>query len=359
MNGAAIEATDERVEALAGAVPVSGFDRHDSTTMGTLQFCYTAASGEVHQVDKDGVYSLLTAQTTFADGTTAIADRTLAVYKSAGEANFSYWYGSTLVEVSEIKTIQMANTGGGYTYFNAAGDLEEGSDVADAIITQTLVAFILWNTTENELFYMADERHGIGMSPDTHRYLHGTLGFAWGDGGDITGLVDNGTTFTAVTAGRFYDEDIVYFPAEAATAPFAYREGAEGLWRVTAADSSLGFVSGGASQWNNPDAGGPGVWGLTPISGGAQYQIMTFWQTNNKLTPLIQILGQEIFTSRNDARDQLPYWAYKLEMDGFPASETTLLGSMIIHEQAAGQIETGADGEIWVDHRHGPPVSIF
>ena len=64
----------------------TGFDREDmdigGKSLGILQYCQSAASGEVYQIgsDETGAYTLLTAQTHFADGT-ALADRTNINFK--------------------------------------------------------------------------------------------------------------------------------------------------------------------------------------------------------------------------------------------------------------------------------------
>ena len=342
---------------------LSGFDRLDADTKicGIIQFCYSASSQEVHQIDEDGTYSLLTSQTTFADGSTAIADRTLAIYHVSGETSFKYWYQGTEVEVPGIKTVQAPDDGGGYIYFNSDGDLQyNGGTAFNYIVKETLVSYVGWNTTENEFNYFADERHGISMNPVTHLYNHSTHGFAWGKfGSDITGLANNVSTFDAVTMGQWADEDLDCMLVEVNDAPFIYREGADGQWRMTIHTDALGLIPAGTLVWNNEDEGGSGVWGLEDATSNNDYMVTTFWATNNKLAPIVKSVSQAYFGSRNDARDQLDSLVHKIQLDGLPSPEMNPIGSMIVHNLTAGQIEVGSNGEIWVDHRYGTPNGRF
>ena len=339
---------------------LSGFNRLDSTSLGIIQFCYSASSGEVHQIDEDMTYTLLTSQTTFADGVTPLADRTVAAYHSTTEDDFSYWYQGEKITVTGIKTLQIADNGGGYVYFNSDGELELASSSFSAIVLNTLLVYLQWNTTENEFHYFADERHGITMDPITHIYNHETKGFAFASGSDITGLANNGTTFTAVEAGIFSDEDIEHVIDEVSTAPFIYREGADGQWRMSSASNALGYLpSGNDLKWNNEDSGGTGIWGLDTMVSNNDYVVYTFWQTNNALAPVVRTVGQKYFGSRSAARNELSYAVNKLKLDGLPSPEMTPIGSMILHTIASGQIEQGSDGEVWIDHRFVSPTGRF
>jgi len=337
---------------------LSGFNRLDTSTMGTIQFCYSASSGEVHQIDKDGAYTKLTSQTTFADGSTAIADRTIAVYHSAGETEFSYYYQGTLVTDTGIQTLQMTDDGGGYVYLDSDGSLAQGGSAFALIVQKTLIAYVGWNTTEDELTWFADERHGINMNPVTHLYNHSVIGFAWAkSGSDITGLANNVTTFTAVTAGVWADEDIELMIAEQTTVPMAWKEGADGQWRFSAASNVLLYKPAASYVWNNEDSGGAGVWGLDAVTSANRWLVQTFWASNNVLAPVFQTVSQLEPDSRGDARDRVESAVHKIQTDGFPAPEMSPIGSVIM--KSDGTLEIGADGEIWIDHRFGAPNSRF
>jgi len=332
-----------------------GFDREDTTTMGIIQYCHLASSGEVHQIDEDGVYSLLTAQTLFADGVTALADRTLAQYHSAAETQFSFWYQGTLHEITDLKTIEIPDDSlGNYVHYDAFGTLQVATSLHDMIVDHTLLAEINNNATTGQHIYFADERHGIVMDGQTHLNIHSQRGFGWVNGLDVTGLVNNGSTFTEIESGRCGDEDIPMSFAAVSTAPFLHRAGADGAWVLEPATNTLGHFVGGKVQWNEWTGA---TWQLSEID--SDYVIMTTFATNNKQYPIMRVIGQYLHPDRGTAREHLASNVWELQMNGLPSPEMRAIFSVIIHIENTGQIEVGADDEIWVDCRHSYPVSRY
>ena len=59
------------------------------------------------------------------------------------------------------------------------------------------------------------------------------------------------------------------------------------------------------------------------------------------------------------ARDHLFSALHEIECAGLPTNECRAIGSCIIHNESTGQIEKGANDEIWIDHRRGYPVARF
>jgi len=333
-----------------------GFDREGAITSlstGILQYCHSASSGIVYQVgsDKDGAFSELTSQTTFADGSTALADRTVALYHDPTKASFSYWFEGELIEVTGIKTYQVPVSGANYLCFNSSGDLEIENDARTVIMHKALVALVYNNETDNIFF--ADERHGLVMDGHTHLNLHQTRGFKWakaGGGCEVYGISNSATTFTKISESKYTDEDIRMSIPEITTAPFMYKN-SSGFWVLTAEDDALGHTDSGDLQYN-PVAGG-----LSNVSGG-DYIIMSMWATNNKRYPIVKIIGQDIFTARGDARDRLSAYVTELSTDGLPAPEMIPFASYILHESDNG-IYPGDNGELWIDCRCAFPVSKF
>ena len=86
---------------------------------------------------------------------------------------------------------------------------------------------------------------------------------------------------------------------------------------------------------------------------------MHFFATNDAEFPLFKVIGQEVYTSRPDARNRLSGAVSLLQAGDLPAPEFLHCYSMIIHNNATGQIEVGADGEIYVDYRYGYPVGRY
>ncbi len=333
-----------------------GFDREDTSTLGILQYCHDASSGEVHNIDEDGVYSLLTSQTQFADGATALADRTLAQYHSSGETQFSYWYQANLVEVTGIKTLQLPDdANANYVEYNSSGNMAVVTDAQTAIVSGTLITLLLANTTSGNIVWFADERHGVVMDGQTHLNMHMTDKFKWVPPGcDIEGLANNGTTFTKVTSGRGGDEDIPMSLAESTTAPYMWVD-ANGQWEIGGADDNklAHFVD--SKVVYNPLTAGNGA--LTEINN--DYVVMTMMLSNNKIHPLVKMIGQVLYANRSAARDHMESALFEIDENGLPTHEIVPIGGWIIHSEATGQIEKGADEEIWIDYRRRFPVARF
>jgi len=347
--------------AIAKAASVlTGFDREDMDTggkqNGIIQFCMDAASGDVHQIGSDeaGIYSLLTSQTTFADGT-ALADRTMMMYHDSGETQFSYWRHGELIEVTTAKFIQVAAGFNGYIGFDSNGDLDDSvTDVRELIIRTPLVSYLYLNDTESELVWFADERHGIVMDGQTHLQQHQKDGFFISGGLDITGLTDNGTTFTQVASGGAGDEDIKMFFSAISTAPKMYKEGAAEEWRISDDDANLGIFRDSKCSYNLDTAG---TWSLEEIN--FDYIVMMFVATNNKLAPIVMLVGQTLHADRTIARANAPAEFQRINAAGLPSQELHAIAAVIIHDEADGQIEVGSDGEIYVRCTNGFPVQMF
>lgn len=345
---------------LQTADTLTGFDREDmdigGKSLGILQFCFSAASGEVHQIgsDETGAYTKLTGQTHFADGS-ILADRTLVQYHDAGETQYSYWFQGALVEVTGSKSIQLTVGFDGYVCYDSDGELDDTvTDIRELIVRRPLVAYLYLNATNNELVWYADERHGIVMSGQSHLRAHQDRGLFIGSGLNISGIVNNGTTFAAISEGGAGDEDIKMFFSEITTIPKAYKEGAAGEWRISDDDSNLGIFRSAKCCYNLNTAG---TWTLQEIDG--DYVIMMPIATNNKLAPTVMLVGQTLHLTRGAARDNSPAEFFRIDAAGLPGKELKPLGSMIIHNEATGQIEVGADGEIYTICKHGFPIGIF
>jgi len=331
----------------------NGFDREDTTTLGLIQYCHDASSGEVHQIDEDGTYTKLTSQTQFADASTALADRTLAQYHSSGETDFKYWNQGTLVENAGIKTVQLTDDSNPYFIgYNSSGNLAAISSTHDAIVDSVLVAFVSQNAVTGQLLYLADERHGLIQSGQTHLTLHSVqkFGFSWCSGAEISGLANNATTHTGITEGYFYDENIYHHIPAASTIPWAYKTGANGEWTITAADNRLGVYYGGKYCYNEWDGS---TWQLSEIN--SDYVGNVLLATNNAIYPYIWICGQTLYSSRSVARDHMHSLIADILLDDVIRPEVAPLYSVIVNSESSGTIEKGNDDEIYIDLKWGVP----
>ncbi len=350
-----LEATNQSTGTLTGFDREAPDDDSSNKQLGILQYCHNASSGEIHQIgsDVDGTYTLLTSQTTFADGT-ALADRTLMQYHDSGETQFSYYYKGIFKEVTTAKFIQLDADFEGYIYYTEDDDLHVGETSAkELIIRTTLISYIYLNPTEDEVIWFADERHGIVMDGQTHLQQHMSQGFFRVAGLELIGVENNDIVFNSITAGAGGDEDIQMTFAEATTAPKMFME--SGYWNITDDDNKLGIFRDNKCCWNDVSVAGSEV--LSEIN--ADYVIMMVIATNNKIHPFIMLVGQELHADRGAARDNLPAEYYRIQANGLPSHEFSQLNAMIIHNESTGQIEVGADGEIYIDWRHGFPMSIF
>ena len=169
-----------------------------------------------------------------------------------------------------------------YFYIDAAGVLQTTTTFdASEFVTgdKCFVAALYWDQTNQECLLDAflDERHGISMPGADHYYLHENEGTRISVGGALTDILadESGTLDThaqfGVNSSVIWDEDIIKTPSAVASTvglPVIYMEGAEQTWRngtPTAGFSLLNDGTTGRLLYNNPDAGGAGIWGLTVV----------------------------------------------------------------------------------------------
>jgi hypothetical protein len=163
-------------------------------------------------------------------------------------SDFHYYQSGIKYLKTTAQNVTIDNTEGMHIiYFNgitltALANPTDGE--TDVIIrTKCIVAYLYWDATNSQQIYLADERHGISMSPDTHSYLHFSRGAQYLYGlaiGDIvsedTGDLDAHAQFS-VASGSIMDEDLVTILASTITSTTGlaiyYLDGADGDLRLT------------------------------------------------------------------------------------------------------------------------------
>ncbi len=254
---------------------------------------------------------------------------------------------TTLSFVNGTRTFTIAPTGAGFHYYDEGNKYEKSSS-EDVVITdvegvhaiyyssdtltslanptseeesliirtQALVAYVLWDATNSVAVMIENERHGIGMSPQTHAYTHFTRGAQFIEGlalgtfsVDGTGDIDADAQFGS-TSGKMIDEDIRTNIASVVSTvgyPIYYVEGASAdLRRTTNAgfpvldDITAGVGATGRLVYNEWTGA---VWQLTTVPDN-NYVLYHVFGTNSydAVNAMISIPGQEVYGNLASAR---------------------------------------------------------
>ena len=289
-----------------------------------------------------------------ANGTISFdtGSRTFSIAVKAGESSFSFWSSGVKYTKTTTQTTTIANTTGTYyIYFDASGELQniayDGENL-DLFYTYALVGLVYWNaTTSNGL--VGDERHGYRMSGSTHYAMHTTHGALYASGFDVTGLANGSETYTQVAAGVFFDEDIQHSLLVQSTHRFLYRLGATGEWTYTDASNQVGYKEGGDTyySWNEYTGG---AWQLSE-GGVATDYFMTFFMAtpNTGDNTVFKVVGQNAYSSKNNARDAIRSEIRNLITAGLPGPEFIFLFAVIVKRN--GELQVLDDGSLYIDFR--------
>lgn len=204
----------------------------------------------------------------------------------------------------------------------------------DIILEWVYVANVYWDATNSKAVLVGDERHGLGMDAKTHEYLHNINGTQINSGfalGNFTTTGDGSADADAqisIANGVIRDEDITHSIQHAAVPsaafeqvldpiaqlPIWYREGASGLWREDTATNAP--VSVGATINYNEFTGA--VWQKTE-AGDGKFVAMWIFATNDIYSPMISMMGQNVWDTLGEAQDGEQYNA--ISFGTLPAQE--------------------------------------
>jgi hypothetical protein len=324
---------------------IAGFmSASDKSTLDTVSGMHEDMSEPTGFVDASD------SQISFTDGT-----RTLSIQPTG--ANYSFWTEGTRYTKTGTDSKQITDTEGlHFFYFDISGVLQSTqSFTSDILLTYAIVAAVYWDATNNTAIYFGDERHGIVMDGETHRYLHETFGARWISGlvlGDMivdgSGDVDSHAQFS-VADGDIRDEDIEIAIVDGspqdldpiAQIPIFYRSGASGDWRKKTADNFPVIYSGTAGYggtllpWNEWTGS---TWQLTEVTSG-DYVLMHYFATNDVNTPIIGIQGQVEYGSIISARAGAEVELNSLFISGLPVLEFVPIAT-VIYQTANGYSNT-------------------
>jgi len=144
------------------------------------------------------------------------ATRTFSIAPTGDEFHF-YELGEKYEKTTTQSVVIDDTTGSHIVYFDE-GVLTSianptSSQAWNIILNKCIVSYLYWNATNGAAYIVQDERHGIGMAPATHLYLHRTRGAKYLDGLAPTDIIiGNGSLAShaqfGVTTGLISDEDL-------------------------------------------------------------------------------------------------------------------------------------------------------
>ncbi len=228
-------------------------------------------------------------------------------------SGFHYYQTGDKYEKEAAENVVIDDTEGGHIIYFDAETLtalaNPSAGQLDVIIrTKALVAYLYWDKTNQEAIFIGDERHGIGMSPETHAYLHFTRGAQYLNGlalnnilKDQSGDVNTHAQF-GVDLGFIVDEDLLTsIGAVLSTAGLNifYLNGANGdLRKTTNAGYSVLTTGTGRLAYNQWTGA---VWQLTEVTNN-DFVLCHVFASNDKDNPMLAIVGQAKYNTLGQAR---------------------------------------------------------
>jgi len=311
-----------------------------------------AVLSEIGETRAENGWDLLQPDT-MADIAFDFSTRTFSTSVKSGQGSYMFWCDSKKFIKSVTETVIIPNvTGTYYIYFNNSGNLQYvvlDSIQPELFYEYAITGLVYWNA-ETSTGIVGNEQHGKLMDARTHHSKHSTLGALYeADGGmDITGLTNGGATFTNITSGYFWDEDIRHTVALQTTAPFIYRYGTAGAWRSTAATNAIAHTEGGSyyvwNEWTGT------TWQLTEGTSSSDYWII-FTIATPDITgyQIKKIIGQNAYSNKRSARSALDTEISKITTDGLPSPEFVFLHAWIAKRD--GTLVDDGEGNTYIDLR--------
>lgn len=284
---------------------------------------------------------------------------------------FHYYQVGNKYEITEAQNLEISNIEGLHLIYFDGFILKDlingtGEETSNIIRNKTLVAYLYWDTDNQELNYFGDERHGLSMSAVTHNYLHFTRGAQYGNGlalGDFqvdgTGN-DNADAQFSVARGSIYDEDFFHnISAVLSTTglPVYYLDGADGNMRrqVNAGFPVLNDVGGTERLLYNEWTGT--TWQLTPLNNNT-YGLYHIFAINGLAgeTQIISIMGLNQYGNLSSAQAGAGIELSEI-LSKIPIYERTPIGTVIYQtsnnysNDVKARIREESNGQDYTDWR--------
>ena len=309
--------------AIAGNSPsgafIRGFDRQNPTSMPTVTYDASA--------------------------------HTCTVAPQSGQSSFYFYVGGKKFTKTTAQIVDWGTASGTYYfYFDSSGDLcsaEHSLITETSFVSNAICGLCYYNNAEGTVWGAPDEMHSVVMDASTHFRLHMCDGYKYSSGGEITGLVDAGATYTGISEGVHFDEDIVITTPAQTALYWMYRDGIDGAWKLSSsADTNVTYMGASYAYWNEYTGG---AWQLTESTSSTDYIITYLLATNFTEIPLVKLVGQQVYPSRSDARKALKNNLHTLKLEGFPSTECEFQFAWI--SKRNGTLEDDGDGNAYIDLR--------
>lgn len=250
------------------------------------------------------------------NGTTIAFNNTSRYFTlSSSSGSFNYYENGIKYKQIGDADVQITDVEGIHAIYFDDGTLSSlanptDSQIVNLILNKPLVAYVYWNATDKTAIYIADERHGISMSPATHLNLHFTRGCQFLNGYGLNDFSvdgngnDNVHAQFSIAGGMIADEDIMTsFTGVGSTTglPIYYLLGSvPNLRRVVNSGYSVYGETGGRLYYNQNIGGN---WQLTQ-AGNGNYVLCHVFAVNGAdgYDKVIAVMGQNEYTSMSTAR---------------------------------------------------------
>ncbi len=337
----------------------SGFDHNLPLTMGVIEL--SPDGTKIVACDWNGNVTTRS-DGLFYDGSSANA-REFAISPvtvgDGGDGTFTIWIGGIKTVLSSTQKVTFLNQSGmQYVYFAAAGVLSSSDTLSYSYFEkEPIVSVVYGNAGDQELVIFGNERHGIKIRGFDHMYNHKFEGCRYESGMELQGVANGGTTYTQITSGVAYDEDLIMNPKQQTDAPFLWRDGL--YWNVQADSTSIAYLDTGVAQFNcdtayvnygtsGVDYTATGSYELRDVTGNDR-MIMFFILTNDCEFPYSKVLGQKVYANSAGARADVESAFSELKLDGLPSPEILALFAVIV--DSVGQVDDISAEEVMVDLR--------
>jgi hypothetical protein len=273
--------------------------------------------------------------------------RTLSI--APVSSSFTIYIRGVKIEISSTLQVQIPNTSGSYFFtINGNGQLNYQQTFDVSILTDVAyTSYVYWNADTQTATSFGEERHGISMDGTTHGYLHSTRGTQLVSGASIGfTATGNGTSNAdaqiSISDLQVRDEDIradirhaaspsAFFEqilSPIAQIPVYYRSGS--YWVKSAATQYPLKQGTNRAQYNKNTAG---VWSLQDASADGKFLVSYIFATTNVSGSVIALLGQDEYTSIEDAKARAAWSA--VSFGDLPAQEMKLLHIVIYETSSA------------------------